>query len=148
MSQSIIEFEIREGSLAEAAALSQAIPEFIQPHPEAEYYRRIKDLPFLCLLAYKDNQAVGFKVGYAKGVFFYSWMGGVLPAFRRFGIAKALMERQHAWAKAKGYPGVEFKTRNGLKSMLIFGIKAGFDIIELDRREEVAEHRILLRKTF
>jgi len=148
MSPSNIEFEIREGTIAAAVALSHAIPEFNDPHPEEEYNRRIQDSPFLCLLAYKDSQAVGFKVGYAKGAYFYSWMGGVLPAFRRYGIAKALMEEQHAWAKAKGYPGVEFKTRNGLKPMLIFGIKAGFDIIELDRREEVAEHRILLRKTF
>lgn len=142
------DIEIRKGDIETVVQISKNIPEFHNPHPVEEYQRRLTGQLHLCLIAYQDNQVAGFKVGYSKGDYFYSWMGGILPEFRRMGIAAALMFAQHQWAKQQGFKGVEFKTRNGLKPMLLFGIKSGFDIIGLDKRSNVAEHRILLRKTF
>ncbi len=81
-------------------------------------------------LAYDDERAIGFKVGYREDpVTFYSWLGGVLPSFRGQGIAGALMEQQHAWCLRRGYQYVRTKTLNQWRAMLLLNIRMGFDII-------------------
>ncbi|MEM1318788.1 MAG: GNAT family N-acetyltransferase [Bacteroidota bacterium] len=139
-------FHIRRGSIEEAVALSRQLPEFAGPHGEAEYHRRLDHCRHLVLIAYKDTQAIGFKVGYEREDYFYSWMGGVLPAYRQRGVAAALAREQQDWARAEGFTAVQFKTRNRLKAMLLFGLRSGFDIIGFEPREQACEHRILLRK--
>ena len=74
-------------------------------------------------------------------------MGGILPDFRKKGIAKALADTQEKWAKKQGYTTITFKTRNHHKGMLIFALKNGFDMIGFNERETVETNRILLRKT-
>lgn len=138
--------EIKEGTLETVVAISQKIPEFHNPHGLAEYQKRLKNVPAITLVAYVDGIPAGFKVGYEKEGYFYSWMGAILPQFRRLGVARKLAEKQEEWAKAKGYPHVTFKTRNGLKPMLIFALSRGFDIIEMEPRATLAEYRIILRK--
>jgi len=88
----------------------------------------------------------GFKVGYERDGYFYSWMGGVIPGFRRNGIALALAIEQENWARAQGYTSVTFKTRNIHKAMLSFSLNNGFNIIKVDPHEDVAQHRIWLKK--
>src|SRR5262245_27281090 len=52
--------------------------------------------------AYAGGELVGFKAGYAATHNrYYSWLGGVREDFRRQGIARHLMDAQHAWAKAQ-----------------------------------------------
>ncbi len=146
MSNSSFAFDIRHGSIATAVSLSLQIPEFEQPHGSEDYHRRLDNSKHLLLVAYKDTQAIGFKVGYEREDYFYSWMGGVLPEFRKKGVAGALAREQHRWAKAQGFRAVQFKTRNRLKAMLLFGIQSGFDIIGFEPRGGQADYRILLRK--
>ncbi len=139
---------IRQGSVEEAVALSQLIPEFDSPHGADEYERRFQNVPHLILIAEVNGNAAGFKVGYQRGgeTSFYSWMGGVLPAFRRQHLARQLALVQEQWAKEKGYRKIVFRTRNRHKAMLLFGIKNGFQIVSVEPRPEVAEHRIVLEK--
>lgn len=140
--------EIREGSLDEVIEISQSIPEFINPHQKEEYVKRLNGKSSLILVALVDSQLAGFKVGYKKedNGSFYSWMGGVLPAFRKHGVAKSLAQSQEKWAKQQGYLSIRFKTRNNLKAMLIFGLKNGFNIIDVNPRAKQEENRILLEK--
>ena len=138
---------IREGSIAEAVALSMSIPEFKAPHQAEEYQKRLVGVAALILVAESAGKVAGFKVGYAKGEqVFYSWMGAVLPEFRQFGVAKALAMRQEEWARAQGFTCIQFKTRNRLKAMLQFALGNGFDIIGVEPRETLGEYRILLQK--
>ncbi len=139
---------IRTGSIEEVVSLSQKIPEFIDPHNEAEYEKRLKDKNFLIQIAEYDKQAVGFKVGYEKEKdgSFYSWMGAVLPGYRKLGVAQKLAKQQQEWAVKNGYRSIRFKTRNNLKGMLIFGLKNGFNIIAVEKRPKTKEHRIVLEK--
>lgn len=139
-------FDIKEGTIDTVVALSQQIPEFKNPHGAAEYAKRLAGIPHLILVLFIDNQPVGFKVGYERDGSFYSWMGGVLPKYRRLGVAQALADQQVKWAQQQGYTHLTFKTRNSHKSMLIFALKNGFDIIGFSERNPVAENRILLRK--
>ena len=96
--------EIKEANLAILVQLSQNIPEFHNPHGLEEYQKRLKQAPYTALVAYVDGIPAGFKVGYEREGYFYSWMGAILPKYRRLGLATKLAERQEAWAKAKDYP--------------------------------------------
>jgi len=138
--------KIQEDTLETVVAISKKIPEFHNPHELATYQERLKNVPSIALVAYVNGVPAGFKVGYERDGYFYSWMGAILPTFRRLGLARQLAEKQEAWAKEKGYPDVTFKTRNGLKPMLIFALSRGFDIIEIQPRTTIAEYRIILRK--
>ena len=139
-------FEIKQGNIKTVVALSREIGEFADPHDEKEYQKRLTGVPHLILVAYIEDIPVGFKVAYEKEGYFYSWMGGVHPQWRQKGIAKALANEQESWARQQGYPSVTFKTRNRLKTMLVFGIQNGFDIIGFEEKPDVGENRILLRK--
>lgn len=137
---------IRPGDARLAAELSRQLPEFSEPYGEEEIAERLHGVPHLVLIAFVDEQPAGFKVGYERDGYFYSWLGGVLPGFRRHGIAQSLADAQEAWAREQGYGSVTFKTRNRHKAMLAFALRNGFDIVGFEEREEVGESRIWLRK--
>ena len=138
---------IRTGTIEEVVAISKAIPEFIDPPGSEVYEKRILEVPHLILVAEEDEKLVGFKVGYERDGSFYSWMGGVLPDYRRLGIAQKLADTQEKWAKSQGYTTILFKTRNHHKGMLIFALKNGFNIVGFKERESIDVHRILLQKS-
>lgn len=97
-------------------------------------------------LAMVDEQIVGYKMGYAlSDQTFYSWLGGVDVHYRGQGIAKKLMDMQHAIIHKKGFRIVQTKTLNRFRPMLLFNIKSGFDIVDtyVDERDEL---KIVLEK--
>lgn len=140
---------IRNGSIQEVVELSNRIPELIRPYAEEVYAERLRGRSHLILIATSEGQPIGFKVGYQKDSrpIFYSWMGGVLPDFRRRNVATALADSMEAWAKNKGYSKIFFKTRNRLTGMLHFGLERGFMITDIIRQEEIEEYRIFLEKS-
>ncbi|MFD2567136.1 GNAT family N-acetyltransferase [Pseudotenacibaculum haliotis] len=84
------------------------------------------------ILCYHNNVLVGFKLGYKYDqITLYSWVGGVLPEYRKQGIAQKLMELQHQCAKEKEYKKVRTKSMNRFKPMIILNLKNGFDIIQV-----------------
>lgn len=98
------------------------------------------------ILAFSNDEIVGFKLGYQiDSTKFYSWIGGVNKDFRKQGIANELMKRQHLWCVKNGFQIIQTKTKNTFKPMLILNIKSGFDIVELQRnsRDEI---KIVLEK--
>ena len=141
-------FTIREGTIEEVVALSQQIPEFGVSYASEEYYKRLNSTSYLILIALDGQIPIGFKVGYQSSdpVIFYSWMGGVLPSHRQQQVAWHLAKYQEKWAKENGFTKIRFKTRNYLKPMLIFGIKNGFDIVEVIPKSSTNDHRIILEK--
>ncbi|WP_299619004.1 GNAT family N-acetyltransferase [uncultured Tenacibaculum sp.] len=86
----------------------------------------------IIVLTYFENSPVGFKIGYRYNeTTFYSWVGGVLPDFRRKGIAQKLAKKQEELIKGKGYKKLRTKSMNRFKPMLILNIKNGFDIVQV-----------------
>lgn len=84
----------------------------------------------LVFTASVNDIIVGFKVGYgkSKGVY-YSAKGGVLPTFRRNGIASRLLEHMMLEAWKRGYRTFGYDTfPNQHKGMLILGLNTGFRI--------------------
>lgn len=83
-------------------------------------------------LCFENTQLVGFKLGYQYNeTTFYSWVGGVLPSFRKQGIAQNLMQLQHEAAKHQSYQKVRTKSMNKFKPMMILNLKNGFDIVSV-----------------
>lgn len=127
--------------------MSTRIPEFEGSYGPAEYARRLKGKKSLMLLAEENEEAVGFKVGYLEGRHFYSWMGGVVPEYRRRKIAGSLAKEQEAWVQEQGISTIRFKTQNTFKAMLLFAIKNGFRIIGTVPFEGGEGFKIVLEKT-
>ncbi|MDT3253303.1 GNAT family N-acetyltransferase [Serratia sp. root2] len=138
----------RHATLKEIHTLYQQIPEFGGLHSLADLQRRIGPSACHLLLAEIDGQPAGFKLGYqTQEKVFYSWLGGVLPAFRRHGVAQALLAEQERWAQAQGYRQVRVKTRNRFQPMLMMLIGNHYRIVQLEKKGEVADYRLLLEKT-
>ena len=67
----------------------------------------------MLLVASHGGRSVGFKVGYAdpdRLKHFHSWLGGVLPAYRRQGIAWKMLQQQEEWAQSQGFQTIGFNT--------------------------------------
>lgn len=86
--------------------------------------------PLLVGLAFDGPVLVGYKIGYERQPgHYYSWLGGVLPAYRGHRIASALMEQQHEWCRRQGYHTIRTQTYNRWRSMVILNLRHGFDIV-------------------
>ncbi|MET3727166.1 GNAT superfamily N-acetyltransferase [Fictibacillus halophilus] len=96
--------------------------------------------------AIHHKKVVGYKMGYEiDRSTYYSWLGGVDPAYRVQGIASKLLNKQHEYLKAKGYSVVRTKTMNKWRGMLLLNIKNGFDVMETYTNKE-GLHKIVLEK--
>lgn len=101
---------------------------------------------FLLLLAYWNDEPVGFKFGYGQDEdLFYSWTGGVHPDYRKKGIAETLMKKQHEWCKIQGYKRIETRTRNKFPEMIRLNFRHGFKIVGTFQDSD-NEPKIILRK--
>ena len=86
----------------------------------------------IMVLCFKQNQLLGFKIGYRyNDTVFYSWVGGVLSEHRKNGIAKQLAQLQEEKVKEKKYQKIRTKSMNLFKPMMILNLKNGFDIKNL-----------------
>ncbi|MGX9697679.1 GNAT family N-acetyltransferase [Janthinobacterium lividum] len=133
---------IRPGSIAEAWHVLQAIPEFDQRRSLAQLQERLP-ASALVLIAEADGQPVGCKLGYAaEDGSLYSWLGGVLPAHRKTGLAQRLLEAQEAWASAHGFAAVTVKSMNRYPAMLRVLIRNGYQIRVVEHYGDPARERI------
>lgn len=143
-----MEFTIKEGSIEEAIELCGLLPEFEKPYGREEFEERLKGKRHLILICYYYGMPIGFKLGYDRysDGSFYSWLGGVLPGFRRNGVADRLQIRQESWAKEQGFQRVLVKTRNKFQNMIRFSIAHGYQIIGFKEKGMIKDYRVVLQK--
>lgn len=124
--------------------LSQAIPEFDNAYPIAEYQTRLSGKPMLALFIKVEGEVAGFKLGYElNNGQFYSWMGGILTELRSLGLAKQLL-----LAQEQGYHRIEVKTLNRFTSMLKMLISNQYQITNLKQDTDKLElNKITLQKS-
>ncbi|OEZ87210.1 acetyltransferase (GNAT) family protein [Janthinobacterium sp. HH104] len=133
---------IRPGTIEEAWHVLQAIPEFDQRRSLAQLQERLPS-GTLILIAEADGQPVGCKLGYStEDDSFYSWLGGVLPAHRKSGLAQRLLEAQEAWASAHGFAAITVKSMNRYPAMLRLLIRNGYQIRLVEHFDDTARERI------
>ncbi|OON39460.1 GNAT family N-acetyltransferase [Izhakiella australiensis] len=138
---------LRHASLKEIHLLYNQLPEFDAYHSLNDMEMRIADKPHLVRIAEIDGELAGFKLGYALDKnCFYSWLGGVLPGFRREGVAHALLRDQELWAQSQGYSRVSVNTRNRFKEMLLLLVSRDYQLVALQPGETAAEHKLRLEK--
>lgn len=143
-----MDYKIEEANLEEAVALLEQLPEFDQLKPLEHYRQILASRPQLILLARYEHKAVGCKLGYDRfeDGSFYSWLGGVLPVYRKSGIVRKLADYQEGWARTQGFKSIKFKTQNRHKAMILFAIKNGFNIYNVRSKDELEHYRIELIK--
>lgn len=84
----------------------------------------------LMLVATVEDRPVGFYVGFElKPSVFFSWLIGVVPDYRRSGIASQLMEAAEAWAHDHDYEHLRFECHNDHRPMLHMAIELKYDIV-------------------
>lgn len=138
---------VRQASLEEALTVLATIKEFDHVETVESLQARLADQPALVLVAQMNQQLVGVKVGYAKSeVEFYSWIGGVSPSGRGHGVAQALLEAQEAWVKAEGYKRLTVKSRNRFAAMLRLLLRNGYQLLDLEKKGQVADYRLYFEK--
>jgi len=118
---------------ADVGELEKQIPEFSHRYDSAQVEERLNGKQSLLIGAHIDGICIGYKVGYEfEPRKFYSWLGGVIPQYRRQGIAQSLMHWQENWAQQNGYQLIRVKSENRYKSMLILLLKNGYDIVGVE----------------
>lgn len=139
--------KIRSSSFAELARINQDMPEFGQAYDESGISERLQARDYLGLIAEDNGKFCGFKLGYGLDKFiFYSWLGGVLPGYRRHGIAASLLIEQEGWVRQRGYTQIQVKTRNCHNAMLQFLLKHDYLIYDIEAKTDIQQNRILLTK--
>jgi predicted GNAT superfamily acetyltransferase len=101
---------------------------------DLEFFKqRIIEHPKLCsVLAYENDNLIGFKIGYPYSEdTFYSWIGGIIPRFRQQGIATQLTILQEDFVRSKGFFKLRTKSMNQYKPMMVLNLKNGFDITKI-----------------
>ena len=143
-----MDLQIVSGDLDRVVSLSQNIGEFKSPYNIDEYEKRLNNSS-LILTGEIEEKAVGFKVGYDrfKDGSFYSWMGGVLPKFRRMGVAYSLANFQEKWAAENKFSLILLKTRKKHDGMIAFSLNRGFIITEETQITPDEETRIWMQKS-
>jgi GNAT superfamily N-acetyltransferase len=102
----------------------------------------------LMLLALHDTMPVGFKIGYRYGKdTFYSAKGGVLPGFRRQGIARLLLREMLERVRARGFRRFIYDTfPNKHPGMTVMGLAEGFRVVRADYNPVYRDYRLQLEK--
>ncbi|MEK6799093.1 MAG: GNAT family N-acetyltransferase [Planctomycetota bacterium] len=106
--------------------------EVFSPRQSEEFFRRrfMGRHNVTMMVAVVEDQHVGFIVGFElMPTTFFCWVCGVLPDFRRAGIATQLIQAQHAWAHDHGYGTVRFECNNQHRPMLHVAIREGYDLV-------------------
>jgi GNAT superfamily N-acetyltransferase len=104
---------------------------FRPPRDEEAFRRRyLGRHNVLQMMARIDDHPAGFFIGFElKPRVFFAWFYGVLPDFRRQGIASQLMEAVHSWARLNEYESIRFECHNQHRPMLHLAIAQEYDIV-------------------
>jgi GNAT superfamily N-acetyltransferase len=106
--------------------------QIFRPPRDVESFRRRYQGRYnvLQLLARVEKEPVGFFLGFElKPTVFFAWFYGVLPTWRRQGIASQLLEAVHSWARQNDYESIRFECHNQHRPMLHLAIASGYDIV-------------------
>jgi len=101
----------------------------------------------MLLIAEYRGLAIGFKVGYRdESGSFYSAKGGILPAYRNKGVARLLLRRMMAEAKADGFSTFTYHTFPARwPGMLKLGKSEGFLIADVNWSHVYSDYQVLMK---
>ncbi len=101
----------------------------------------------LQLVARHQGRPVGFFLGFElKPTVFFAWFYGVIPEFRRQGVATQLMDAAHSWALQNEYESVRFECHNQHRPMLHLAIALQYDIVGIRWDGDRGDNLVLFEK--
>lgn len=102
----------------------------------------------MILIAWVDDEPAGFKIGYRENRFvFYSAKGGVLPEYRRKGLARQLLSYMMDEARSRGYVRFTYDTfPNRDQGMTVLGLNDGFRVVRADFNKTYKDWRLRFEK--
>ena len=119
-----------------AFLLANQIPEFSGDFSYQGMVEKISGRKYLSLIYVIDDEPIAFKLGYEISTTeFYSWLGGVVPGHRGYGIAKKLLLKQEGWAREQGYSTIRVKSMNDFPEMLCMLISNGYLINDISNKD-------------
>ncbi len=145
MADAIIE-RVGEDELSTIADLYNQI--FRPPRDVDSFHRRFRGrYNVLQLLARIGDRNVGFFIGFElKPSVYFAWFYGVLPDFRRQGIASQLMEAVHSWAQQNEYESIRFECHNQHRAMLHLAIALQYDIVGMRWDPDRGDNLVIFEK--
>ena len=132
--------------VAEIVSLYNQI--FRPPRDAESFHRRFQGrYNVLQLIARLGDRPVGFFLGFElKPTVFFAWFYGVLPEFRRQGIASQLMDAVHSWARQNEYESIRFECHNQHRPMLHLAIALGYDIVGIRWDPDRGDNLVIFEK--
>lgn len=138
---------IEQGTIDDILNIDAQIPELDAKTTRDKLVSRLASVPHLILLAKVDGATVGYKAGYeVNDTEFYSWLGGVIPAFRKQGIATALRKHQESWAKEARYTSISVKSMNRYMNMVQLLLSSGYKIVGYEAGQSLYGGKIKFHK--
>jgi GNAT superfamily N-acetyltransferase len=119
------------------------------PRDVESFHRRYRGRHnVLQMIARIKDQPVGFFMGFElKPTTFFAWFYGVLPDFRRQGIATQLMEAVHEWAREQEYESVRLECHNSARSMLHLAIALEYIVAGIRWDPDRGDNLVIFEKT-
>ena len=123
--------------------------QIFRPTKTLESFRRryLGRYNVLQLVARVKDKPAGFFLGFElKPTVFFCWFYGVIPEFRRQGIASQLMDAVHSWAKQNDYESIRFECHNKHRPMLHLAIALGYDIVGMRWDPDRGDNLVIFEK--
>lgn len=145
-------FEIKAEGWNGLAGIHARIPEFAAADgtfsDAAHFKGRCDGQDCFAVAAWDGAAAAGYLIAYDryKDGSLYCWMAGVVPAYRRSGVLRALMTALEDYARARGHTAIRIKTRNDKTAMLRWLVANGYMFTAIDARAPLSDTRLHLRK--
>jgi GNAT superfamily N-acetyltransferase len=121
---------------------------FRPPRDVESFHRRYRGrYNVLQLVARIQNRPVGFFLGFElKPTVFFAWFYGVVPEYRRQGVASQLMEAVHSWARQNDYESIRFECHNQHRPMLHLAIALEYDIVGIRWDPDRGDNLVIFEK--
>jgi GNAT superfamily N-acetyltransferase len=123
--------------------------QIFRPPRDLESFRRRYQGRYniLQMVARVGDQPVGFFLGFElKPTVFFTWFYGVLPDWRRQGIASQIMDAVHSWARQNDYDSIRMECHNQHRPMLHLAIARGYDIVGIRWDPDRLNNLVLFEK--
>jgi GNAT superfamily N-acetyltransferase len=123
--------------------------QIFRPPRDVESFRRrfLGRYNALHMVARVKNEPVGFFLGFElKPTVFFAWFYGVVPEWRRQGVASQVMDAVHSWARQNDYESIRMESHNQHRPMLHLAIARGYDIVGIRWDPDRLNNLVLFEK--
>ena len=133
----------------EIGLISELYNRVFSPRKDEDFFRRRFQgrHNVSMLVALLDDNPVGFNIGFElMPSTYFSWICGVIPEFRRLGVATQLMHAQQALGVEHNYGYIRFECQNQHRPMLHAAITEGYDLVGIRWDSATASNVVIFEK--